>query len=201
MVLRSIADYPLLIQFDPLRINNNIIIPTELNIFFKNGVVHNTYEFPNPLVPWLGKSIYDVLLETNETHQGNLSIFIGLIDVSPNLKLLLQEGEGLAGTTLFAPTNDAMAKVDPNVLADPMLLQDFLLNHVVSGNFVRRCWWIIPTGIQVSETKLTLKTHAGQILSLEINDVIIINDKVTIFQEDIFSEMGTMHAIDMPLLY
>jgi uncharacterized surface protein with fasciclin (FAS1) repeats len=202
MVLQSVAGYPLVIQLNPFRVNNNSMIPTEANMFFKNGVVHTSYEMPNPLVEWINKSLYTVLHETNQVRKGDLSTFIGLFDSSPDLKLLLEQGEGMAGTTLFVPTNEAMATVvDTNIMADPTLLNEFLQKHFVSGNFVRRCWQIIPIGINVSDTELKLKTRGGQILTLEINDVVIINGYVTIIREDVLSEHGVMHVIDKPLLH
>jgi uncharacterized surface protein with fasciclin (FAS1) repeats len=202
MVLQSVAGYPLLIQLNPLQVNNNPIIPTEVNLFYKNGVVHTTYEFPTPLAPWFGKSVYDVLLETNEARNDDLSTFVAMIESYPILKGKLQSERALEGLTLFVPTNNGiMATVDQNILlADPTLFQDFLWNHVVGGNFVRRCWWTIPTGTQVSETELTLETQAEKILSLEITDVVIINGDVTIIQEDIFSIEGMIQVIDKPLM-
>lgn len=200
MVLQSVAGYPLLIQLNPLRVNNNTVIPTEVNLFYKNGVVHTTYEFPRPLVSWLTKTVYDVLLETNQARNDDLSTFIALIDSSPDLKGQLQQERGLVGLTIFVPTNDGMATVDPNVMADPTLLQNFLLNHFAAGNFVRRCWWTMPTGTRVSDTELTLETQAEQILSLEINDVVVINGNVTIIQEDVLSIEGVVQVINKPLL-
>ena len=202
MVLKSVAGSPLLIQLNPLRVNNNSIIPTEVNLFYKNGVVHTTYEFPNPLAPWYGKTVYDVLLETNQTRNGDISTFIAIIDSYPNLKGQLQEERGVNGFTLFVPTNDGMAALDASMAVSWSDLQQLLENHIVGGNFVRRCWWTIPTGLQVSETELTLETQAGQILALEIiNDVVVINGDVNIIQEDIFSNEGVIQVIDKPLVY
>jgi uncharacterized surface protein with fasciclin (FAS1) repeats len=202
MVLHSVTGYPLLIQMDPLRINNNNIIQSETNLFFKNGIVHTTSEFPMPRAAWFGKSLYDVLLETNQARQGDLSAFIGLIDRSPDIQTFLREGdEGLTGTTLFAPTNDALASVlEGNMTADPMVFEEFLKNHLVSGNFVRRCWEIIPSGTHISDTELRLDTEAGRVLTLEITEDVMINGTVRIIREDILSEMGVMHVIDKPLL-
>lgn len=202
MVLQSVAGYPLVVQFDPFRVNNNTMITEESNLFFKNGVVHVSYQLPTPLVEWMNKSLYTVLHETNQVLEGNLSTIIGLIDASPNVKLLLEDEDNLNGTTLFAPTNDAIKTVmDTNITEDPTLRQEFLLNHLVSGNFVRRCWEIIPIGTHVSDTELQLKTRTGQALILEINGVVIINGITTIIREDVMSDFGVMHVIDKPLLH
>jgi uncharacterized surface protein with fasciclin (FAS1) repeats len=203
MVLKSLAGYPLLIQLNPLRVNNNTIIPSRVNFFYKNGVGHTTYEFPKPLVPWIGKSVYDVLVEINQARNLDLSTFVAMIDRYPDLKGQLQEERALEGLTVFVPTNDAMATVDSDLtVADEAtaLLHDFLLNHFVSGNFVRRCWQIIPTGTYISDNELSLETQAGQTLSLVITDVVTINNNVTIIQEDVFSLEGVLQVIDKPLL-
>jgi uncharacterized surface protein with fasciclin (FAS1) repeats len=203
MVLRSVAGYPLLIQLNPLRVNNNTMIPTEINLFFKNGVVHTTYNYPKPLVPWLGKSVYDVLVETNEARNLDLSTFVAMIDRYPDLKGQLQKDQELKGLTVFVPTNDAMTTFYSNLTVgdnNSFVFHDFLLNHFVSGNFVRRCWQIIPTGTHISDTELIIETQAGHILSLEINDVVIINGTVTIIQEDVLSSEGVIQVIDKPLL-
>ena len=203
MVLQSVAGYPLLIELNPFRVNNNLMIPTEINKFFKNGVIHTSYEFPKPLVPWLGKSLYDVLVETNQARNLDLSTFVAMIDMYPDLKGQLQEERALEGLTVFVPTNDAMTTVlsDLTVADAPTaLLHDFLLHHFISGNFVRRCWQIIPTGTHISDTELSLETQTGHTLSLEITDVVTINGNVTIIQEDVLSLEGVLQVIDKPLL-
>jgi uncharacterized surface protein with fasciclin (FAS1) repeats len=201
MILQSVAGYPLLIQLDPFRINNNTMIPTELNLFFKNGVAHTSYQYPKPLTPWVAKSVYEVLVETNDSRNRDLSTFLAMIESHPELKGELLKERALEGLTVFVPTNDAMATIPSNLTATTNDPTTFLLNHFVSGNFVRRCWQIIPTGTHVSDTELTLETQAGQILSLEINDdVVIINKNITIIQGDVLSMEGVIQVIDRPLL-
>jgi uncharacterized surface protein with fasciclin (FAS1) repeats len=155
------------------------------------------------MLPYLGKSVYDVLVETNQARNLDLSTFVAMIDGYPDLKGQLQEERGLEGLTVFVPTNDAMTTVfsDLTVADEPTaLLHDFLLNHFVSGNFVRRCWQIIPSGTHISNTELSLETQAGHTLSLEITDVVTINGNVTIIQEDVLSMEGVLQVIDKPLL-
>jgi len=201
MVLTSVAGYPLEIQVTPeFRVNNVTIVTTE-NIHFKNGIYHGFIRYPNPLVPWIGKSLLQVLLETNDRRNGDLSNFLALLEASPasDLKDLLQEQGNRKATTIFVPTNEALSRLlDPALLADPT----FPLNHVVTGNFARRCWRTIPTGTKLSDTELRLESQAGKILDLKINrlDSVIINGEVTIIQEDVFSEDGIVHVIDRPLL-
>jgi len=213
MVLTSIAGYPLRIQLDPFRVNNVSISATDRDLRFKNGITHILLHYPIPLVPWIGKSSFDVLLEINTLRSGDLSTFIGLVRALPNLKsqLLLQQGDSKA-ITLFVPTNEAFGTSDASTIIgaanDSQALENYVLHHVVSGNFVRRCWWTIPTGTKVSDTELMLESQAALssssggvvVLQLKINTVnVTINGYATIIQEDIFSEQGILHVIDKPL--
>jgi uncharacterized surface protein with fasciclin (FAS1) repeats len=200
MEVQSLAGYPLTIRLNPLRVNGVNVSIAESNVIFKNGLGHTLEQFPTPLVPYFGKSTFDVLLETNEMGNGNLSSFIALIEASPDFKnqLLLGEGDiSNRAATLFVPTNEALAAADPALIADPDLLQNLLLNHIVSGNFVKHRWWVIPTGTKMSDTELRLETQAGQALNLTIiHDVVTINGDVSVIISDVFSEQGVLHVID-----
>jgi uncharacterized surface protein with fasciclin (FAS1) repeats len=203
MVLTSMAGYPLTIQLDPFRVNNASISSKheERNLILKNGVQHNFAEYPDPIVPWIGKSMLFLLLETNNQRNGDLSSFIALIDASPDLKGQLEDLTGaVAATTLFVPTNDALSTLDESLLADPTFLEQFLLNHMVSGNFARSCWRSIPTGIVMSDTELRLESQAGHVLQLDIGSVVTINGTSKIIKEDLFSQQGIIQVIDKPLL-
>jgi uncharacterized surface protein with fasciclin (FAS1) repeats len=211
MVLTSMAGYPLKIQLGPLRVNNATISVSERNFHYSNGITHAHLSYPDPIVPWFGKSNFDILLETSIVRNGDLSDFIALIDSFPTLKSQLQEASKSA-TTLFVPTNEALALMDQIVLDDPVTLQQFLLNHFVAGNFARSCYWLIPTGVNVSDTELRLETQAGQTLDIKIDNftsTVIVQEGLwsdqeasvsTMNQEDIFSHNGILHIIDKPLL-
>jgi uncharacterized surface protein with fasciclin (FAS1) repeats len=206
MVLPSVAGYPLTVQLDPFRVNN-VTISLERDLNYKNGILHNFDRYPVPLVHWIGKSTLDVLLETNDQRNGDLSDFIALIHELPDLKIQLKNGLP-KGMTLFVPTNDALATVVPNLLTSMSqsqettnsTLRQLVLNHVVHGNFARRCWWIVPTGTHVSDTELMLTSQAGQVLQLNITEVVTINGNVKIIHEDLYSEHGIIQIIDKPLL-
>ena len=67
-------------------------------------------------VPWEGKSNFDILVATNEKRNGDLSVFISLLNASTGLNSHLQLHEGdLQATTIFAPTNAALAAFDPSL--------------------------------------------------------------------------------------
>ena len=108
MVVTSMAGYPLTLQLNPFRMNNINISLTSYNMYYKNGVVHTLLEYPRPLAPWVGKTMYDVLLETNSKRNGDLSDFIAIIDALPEIVVLMQDNS-VTATTLFVPTNEAIA--------------------------------------------------------------------------------------------
>jgi uncharacterized surface protein with fasciclin (FAS1) repeats len=205
MVLTSISGYPIEIQLNPLRANNVSLAIESANQFYKNGVVHILSQYPNPLMPWIGKSLFDVLVETNEKRRGDLSVIINLIRASPDdIKNLVELSAGdTSATTLFAPTNAAMATMNLTALAlDETTLFTFLENHLVSGNFARRFWRYMPISAGASDSGLAMTTQAGQVLEVKINDTTVtINGNVTIVQGDIFSEQGILHVIDNPITF
>ena len=86
LVLTSMAGYPLKIQLDPLRMNKITIrsIPPQES-HYKNGIIHILSDYPSPLVPWMGKTLYDILQESNDLHGGGLSGFIAMIEAMPAL--------------------------------------------------------------------------------------------------------------------
>ena len=198
------------LQRNPFRFNNITISSTQRNHIYKNGVIHYALEYPKPLAPWIGKTLYNVLLETNDKRNSDLSDFIAIVDTLPAILLLLQDTSSSTATTLFVPTNDAIALSnltwmtqqgqDKNTTTT-IMLQQLVQNHIVSGNFVRSCWWTIPIGNMVSDNELRLVSVAGQSLDLMINhEGVTINGNVRIVEEDIFSEYGVIQIIDKVLL-
>jgi uncharacterized surface protein with fasciclin (FAS1) repeats len=190
MVLTSVAGYPLTIQRDPFRVNNARMSLPQTNSRYKNGVVHFALEYSNPPVPWISKSLFDVLVETNNLRNGDLSKFIALIDATPDIKNQLQEGRKGEATTLFCPTNAALLST-----FEPDNNTQFLQHHIVSGNFAKRCWWTTTC-----ETEPRLESQAGSFLEINVTtDVVTIHDDVSIIQEDIFFNYGVLHVVDKSL--
>ena len=101
------AGYLLRIQLDPFRMNNITIrsVPPQES-HYKNGIIYSLNVYPSPIVPWIGKTIYDILQESNDLHGGGLSGFIALIDAMPALFGKLN-ATSFDATTLFVPTNEA----------------------------------------------------------------------------------------------
>ena len=100
--------------------------------------------------------------------------------------------------TVFAPTNSAFAKVDPEALTELLentdALTEVLLRHVVAGQAVR-----IPAG------DTSLQSVGGDTINVErdIDDIFSENVRVTtgsgaarVVQFDILTSDGVIHAID-----
>ena len=213
MVLTTMAGYPLTVQLDPFRVNNVSMSIQESDLHYKNGIIQTFSEYPNPIVPWFGKSSMQVLIETNTHRNGDLSGFIALLQAIPSLyaKLQLQEEGTSTATTLFVPTNDALLSFDPSLMATyqdqgsnattTITMMQLIQNHFVSGNFARKCWQTIPTGTKINNTTLRLKSDAGQDLDLVMNDRgVIINGYSRIVQEDVFTHDGILQIIDKVLV-
>jgi uncharacterized surface protein with fasciclin (FAS1) repeats len=199
MIFKSISGYPLVIQLDPLRVNNVSLDRVEGEHVYKNGITLFLRNFFSPIVPWMDKSIMDALLETNEQRNRDLSAFIAMMDTLPDIKALVLEVD-YRGKTLFVPTNQALSNVNSSLMVNATMVMQFIRNHIVSGNFVKRCWESIPTGTKLNDTDLILATKSGYELHLKIDDVVTINGGSTIVQEDIFSGQGVIHVIDKALL-
>lgn len=110
--------------------------------------------------------------------------------------------------TVFAPTNDAFAKL-PKGTVESLLkpenkskLQAILTYHVVAGNLDSKA---VVTAIKSGNGKATLTTVQGSQLtaSLEGKNVVLTDangNKSTIIAVDIMSSNGVIHVIDSVIL-
>jgi uncharacterized surface protein with fasciclin (FAS1) repeats len=97
--------------------------------------------------------------------------------------------------TVFAPTNDAFAKVDPATLeslkADTARLTEVLTYHVAPST-------LISADITDGSSALTVE---GEYLTFSVADgVVKINDSATVTAADIAATNGTVHVIDTVLI-
>jgi uncharacterized surface protein with fasciclin (FAS1) repeats len=102
--------------------------------------------------------------------------------------------EGTGPFTVFAPTDDAFADMDPEVLsdliADTELLTAVLLYHVVSGEFS-------STAVAGLDGATTLN---GKDVSLSFDGATVRVDDATVISADVEASNGIIHAIDKVLL-
>ena len=96
--------------------------------------------------------------------------------------------------TVFAPTNEAFAKLPAETVAalkaDPAKLKDILTYHVVSGS--------VPASDVVKLTKAT--TVQGKDVSIMVMDgKVMLNDASNVTKTDIKASNGIIHVIDTVL--
>jgi len=106
------------------------------------------------------------------------------------------KGEG--PFTVFAPTEDAFAKLPAgtldDVLANPEQLKDILLYHVVSGE-------VMAADVLTMDGKSAETALAGKSISITIDgDKVMLNDTVMVVITDIVTTNGVIHVIDSVLL-
>jgi len=190
LVLTSMARYPLEFNLNPTRVNDVTIV--ESTQYYRNGVMIFISGFPRPYIPWVEKSLYEILIEANIRRGGDLSTFISIVNNTVDFKKELQ-AHGTGATTLFAPTNENLSTSMGN-------LTIFLNNHIAVGNVATRAWKTIPTGTILNDTHLSLETFGGTTLVLAMTQPnITINSDATIIESDLFSEFGIVHIIDKPI--
>ena len=191
LFLTSMARYPLEFNLNPTRVNDVTIV--ESTQYYRNGVMIFISGFPRPYIPWVEKSLYEILIEANIRRGGDLSTFISIVNNTVDFKKELQ-ADGTGAITLFAPSNENLSTSMGN-------LTIFLNNHIAVGNVATRAWKTIPTGIILNDTHLSLETFGGTTLVLAMTQPnITINGDATIIESDLFSEFGIVHIIDKPII-
>ncbi len=127
-----------------------------------------------------------------------------IVATNPNFSTLLAavQAAGLAETlsgpgpfTVFAPTNEAFAKIPKadldKLLADKAALTRVLTYHVVAGR--------VPSSQVV--TLKEAKTVEGQSVAIEVKDgKVVLNGKSTVTAVDVQASNGIIHVIDTVLL-
>lgn len=101
--------------------------------------------------------------------------------------------KGAGPFTVFAPTNDAFAKIPADKLAalkaNPEMLKKVLLYHVV------------PMKVTAAEAKTMMAPTAADVqLSVKKSGNNVMVDKAKVIQADVMASNGVIHAIDMVLM-
>nr|WP_252738738.1 fasciclin domain-containing protein [Colwellia sp. D2M02] len=159
------------------------------DVMADNGIIHVV---DNVILPPTAKgtptdSIVDIAVANT-----NLST---LVDALTTADLVTTLADETATFTVFAPTNDAFAKLDPAVLnallADTDALTSVLLKHVVSDVEINSV-----AAYGANGTMLT--TAAGDMISVGINaetGMLMIGD-TNVIMTDIYATNGVIHIID-----
>ncbi len=134
----------------------------------------------------------------------NFSTLVTAVQAAELADALKAEGP----ITVFAPTNDAFAKV-PKASMDMLLmadnkakLQDLLKYHVVSGKFMAAD---VLKAIKDNNNKYEVTTLQGENLTLSEKDgKVMVKDAkggvATVVMADVDASNGVIHAVDMVLM-
>lgn len=102
-------------------------------------------------------------------------------------------GQGKGPLTVFAPTDEAFAKIPPSDLAallkDKEALRNVLLYHVAEGNLLAN---------QVVQ-RSTLTMLNGQTVTIDTSNGVKVND-AAVLATDVAARNGVIHVIDTVLL-
>jgi len=166
---------------------------TMANIQTSNGIIHvidtvivGDVELPSPPM-----TIVDVAAG-NE----NFSTLVSLVQ-SAGLDTVLADTS--AEFTVFAPTNDAFAAVDPATITalqnDVDLLTSVLTYHVVPGTVLQDA----AVTVAQSDDKLVETVNGGDVaLSLSGSDLYVNTSLVS--QADIMADNGVIHVVDQVII-
>lgn len=117
---------------------------------------------------------------------GNFTTLVAAVQAAGLVETLQGEGP----FTVFAPTDEAFAKIDPAtieaLLADPEALANILLYHVVPGK--------VMAATAVTLTSAT--TAQGQNLTLEVTEEGLRVDGALVIATDIETANGVIHVLD-----
>jgi uncharacterized surface protein with fasciclin (FAS1) repeats len=107
---------------------------------------------------------------------------------------LIQTLKGKGPFTVFAPTDEAFAKLPAGTLealkADRNALRNILLYHVVAGEV---------TAAQVVGLS-SATTLQGGTISIQVNGGVVLNGTTNVIATDVFATNGVIHVIDSVLL-
>ncbi|MAP54995.1 fasciclin domain-containing protein [Altibacter sp.] len=130
----------------------------------------------------------------------NFSTLVTALKTAELAQTFMEEGE----YTVFAPTNDAFAKV-PQATLDNLMkpenkeqLQNLLKYHVVSGEWKADA---VVKAIQENNNKYNVTTLQGENLVLSLSgDKVMVKDAkggtATVVMADVDASNGVIHAID-----
>lgn len=130
------------------------------------------------------KSIIDTAVEA-----GSFNTLVKAVQTAGLVETLNEEGP----FTVFAPTDDAFAKIPAEtlnaVLADHDKLTAILTYHVVAGKVMSKDVVVLPSA----------KTLQGQEVMVDASSGVKIND-ATVVKADIECTNGVIHVIDTVLM-
>ena len=117
----------------------------------------------------------------------DLSTLVSAINAAPGVADFLS---GAGPYTVFAPTNAAFAKLDPdqlnNIISNPTILTALLQYHVVDGK-------VLSTDLSNGNVNTLL---SGQTISVDVTNGVVINGSSTVTTADVDASNGVIHIVD-----
>ena len=163
-----------------------------------NGIFHRLEGFISP--SWL-----DVTMETSL--KNNFPKFYSMIETVEQIGLILVEViQKNSPKTVFALTDEAVDKIDPEYLQDTSKLQQLLKYHIVpNGVFGYSDWtptrtyddWAISFG--AGEWSLPTAVGSDRITAVRDGNQFTANG-IQLKQADVFVNNGIIHSLDEPLI-
>ncbi len=126
----------------------------------------------------------DVVAGSDDTSEfANLVSLLGLQDALDDTPTDL---------TLFVPSNEALAQIDPSVLADDGAADRIVNYHIVQGT--------LTAADLVELDGETIRTAAGLDIAVSVVDnAVVLNDTTTVVGADRAADNGVVHVIDLVL--
>lgn len=151
-----------------------------------NGVIHGIDAVLDPAY-----APVPTILELAAGNPEKFGTLAELVEKAGLARLLAQESRDL---TVFAPTDDAFAALDPElvgaVVSDPHLLRKVLLNHILYGRVTRSD---LETG--------PVRTLAGTVLDVVVDEAGAVTiDGVPVTDPDIAASNGVVHVVESVLV-
>ncbi|WP_339899111.1 fasciclin domain-containing protein [uncultured Gilvimarinus sp.] len=170
---------------EALYVNTSMV--TTANVMAENGIIHALDQVLMP--PAEMGSPTSNIVET-AVDAGNFTTLVTALQAAGLDSVLADESETF---TVFAPTDDAFAKIDSATLdaliADVPALTDVLLQHVIQGAAVNSVSAFTLNGTNVD-------TASGEDVSIDIVDGQLQVQGSVVTMYDIYTTNGVIHVID-----
>lgn len=174
---------------DELFINASKVISP--NVMATNGIIHviDAVLIPPADMPSPSLNIVETAVQA-----GSFNTLASLL-VATGLDSVLADEN--AQFTVFAPTDDAFAKLPESTLealhADPDLLRSILLYHVLAGQ-------VVDAATAIGLAGGSVETANGQAVNLSLQDGDLFINQSKVVAIDIFATNGVIHVIDTVLI-
>jgi transforming growth factor-beta-induced protein len=141
------------------------------------------------------KDIIDTVIETK-----SLKTFLKSLKAADLVEVL----KGKGPFTVFAPTDQAFAKLPAGVLDDllksvnKVKLKDILTCHVVSSKLIASD--LTLSHLKTTNLELQIMTLQGQMLPVSVSGSTIMVDNAKVIKTDIICSNGVLHIVDAVIL-